>query len=135
MVFSDRIISMLRLTTCCRVLPEWLPFHPHRWWIHTRAVYLPMSYLYGVRFQAPENDLILSLRQVSVCACADTNQELMQFVRNSIPKTFIKYTGLTTVTISAKLIYMLLIAPSTMPSMLFLQVMNTAPSLPSVAWA
>ncbi|KAF8343480.1 terpenoid cyclases/protein prenyltransferase alpha-alpha toroid [Amanita rubescens] len=45
------------------VLPEWLPFHPHRWWIHTRAVYLPMSYLYGVRFQAPENDLILSLRQ------------------------------------------------------------------------
>lgn len=47
-----------------RVLPEWLPFHPHRWWIHCRMVYLPMSYLYGIRFQAKETDLILSLREV-----------------------------------------------------------------------
>ncbi|KAF8629085.1 hypothetical protein AX15_003578 [Amanita polypyramis BW_CC] len=45
------------------LLPDWVPFHPHKWWIHTRAVYLPMSYLYGVRFRAKENDLILSLRQ------------------------------------------------------------------------
>ncbi|KIY52935.1 terpene synthase [Fistulina hepatica ATCC 64428] len=45
------------------VLPEFLPIHPHRWWIHTRAVYLPMSYLYGVRFKMPENDLIMSLRK------------------------------------------------------------------------
>ncbi|KAJ3855089.1 terpenoid cyclases/protein prenyltransferase alpha-alpha toroid [Lentinula lateritia] len=45
------------------VLPTQLPFHPHRWWIHTRNVYIPMSYLYGVRFSAPENDLILSLRE------------------------------------------------------------------------
>ena len=27
-------------------------------------VYLPMSYLYGIRFQAKETDLILSLREV-----------------------------------------------------------------------
>lgn len=47
-----------------RVLPEWLPFHPYRWWIHCRMVYLPMSYLYGIRFQAKETDLILSLREV-----------------------------------------------------------------------
>ena len=47
-----------------RVLPEWLPFHPHRWWIHCRMVYLPMSYLYGSRFKARETDLILSLREV-----------------------------------------------------------------------
>ncbi|KAJ7623474.1 terpenoid cyclases/protein prenyltransferase alpha-alpha toroid [Roridomyces roridus] len=45
------------------LLPEWLPFHPHKWWIHTRTVYVPMSYLYGVRFTAPENDLILALRE------------------------------------------------------------------------
>lgn len=45
------------------LLPEWLPFHPHRWWIHVRTVYVPMSYLYGVRFKMEENDLILSLRQ------------------------------------------------------------------------
>ncbi|KAJ7035653.1 terpenoid cyclases/protein prenyltransferase alpha-alpha toroid [Mycena alexandri] len=45
------------------LLPDWLPFHPHRWWIHTRTVYVPMSYLYGVRFTMPENDLILALRE------------------------------------------------------------------------
>ncbi|KAH9939145.1 lanosterol synthase [Amylocystis lapponica] len=45
------------------LLPEWLPFHPHRWWIHTRNVYVPMGYLYGIRFAAEENDLILALRQ------------------------------------------------------------------------
>ena len=47
-----------------RALPEWLPFHPHKWWIHVRNVYIPMSYLYGVRYQMEENDLILSLREV-----------------------------------------------------------------------
>ncbi|KDR67988.1 hypothetical protein GALMADRAFT_257537 [Galerina marginata CBS 339.88] len=45
------------------LLPEWLPFHPHRWWIHVRCVYIPMSYLYGVKFKMEENDLILSLRE------------------------------------------------------------------------
>jgi len=47
-----------------RALPDWLSFHPHKWWIHVRNVYIPMSYLYGVRFQMEENDLILSLREV-----------------------------------------------------------------------
>ncbi|KAJ7224460.1 terpenoid cyclases/protein prenyltransferase alpha-alpha toroid [Mycena pura] len=45
------------------LLPDWIPFHPHKWWIHTRNVYIPMSYLYGVRFKMPENDLILALRE------------------------------------------------------------------------
>ncbi|KAF5320081.1 hypothetical protein D9611_010283 [Ephemerocybe angulata] len=45
------------------LLPEWLPFHPHRWWIQVRQVFLPMSYLYGVRFTMPENDMVLALRQ------------------------------------------------------------------------
>ncbi|KAG8761220.1 Lanosterol synthase (Oxidosqualene--lanosterol cyclase) [Serendipita sp. 396] len=45
------------------LLPEWLPIHPYRWWIHTRNVYIPMSYLYGVRYRATENGLIRALRQ------------------------------------------------------------------------
>ncbi|KAI0319638.1 terpene synthase [Amylostereum chailletii] len=45
------------------LLPEWVPFHPWRWWVHCRIVYIPMSYLYGVRFTAPEDPLILSLRE------------------------------------------------------------------------
>ena len=47
-----------------RLLPDWIPIHPHRWWIHTRNVYIPMGYLYGVRFKMEENDLVLSLREV-----------------------------------------------------------------------
>ncbi|EMD38881.1 hypothetical protein CERSUDRAFT_112601 [Gelatoporia subvermispora B] len=45
------------------LLPDITPFHPHKWWIHTRAVYLPMGYLYGIRFKMEENDLIRSLRE------------------------------------------------------------------------
>ncbi|KZV84909.1 terpene synthase, partial [Exidia glandulosa HHB12029] len=45
------------------LLPDWVPIHPHRWWIHTRAVYIPMSYLYGLRWQGEETPLVLSLRE------------------------------------------------------------------------
>ncbi|KAF8517972.1 terpenoid cyclases/protein prenyltransferase alpha-alpha toroid [Hysterangium stoloniferum] len=45
------------------LLPDWLPIHPHRWWIHTRQVYIPMSYLYGIRHRAPEAPIILALRK------------------------------------------------------------------------
>ena len=38
------------------------PIHPGKMWVHTRAVYLSMSYLYGVRFQAEETELIRQLR-------------------------------------------------------------------------
>lgn len=44
-------------------LPNWIPFHPWRWWIHTRQVYLSMSYLYGTKYQHPLNDLTRSLRE------------------------------------------------------------------------
>ncbi len=33
-------------------LPEWLPFHPHRWYCHTRYIYLGMAYLSGRGFVA-----------------------------------------------------------------------------------
>ena len=45
------------------LFPKWLPVHPWRYWCHTRMVYLPMAYCYAQRIKAPENELILSLRQ------------------------------------------------------------------------
>lgn len=44
-------------------LPDWLPIHPWRWWIHTRMVYIPMGYLWGNRFKAQMDDTIASLRE------------------------------------------------------------------------
>ncbi|MGR9085912.1 MAG: terpene cyclase/mutase family protein [Gammaproteobacteria bacterium] len=45
------------------LFPKWLPFHPWRYWCHTRMVYLPMAYCYAERIKAPENELIRSLRE------------------------------------------------------------------------
>jgi lanosterol synthase len=45
------------------LFPQWLPFHPWRYWCHSRLVYLPMAYCYAQRIKAPENELILSLRE------------------------------------------------------------------------
>jgi len=45
------------------LLPKWLPMHPSRYWCHCRMVYLPMAYCQAHRIQAPEDELILSLRE------------------------------------------------------------------------
>ncbi len=45
------------------ILPESLPIHPSRMWCHARMVYLPMSFLYGIRARIPEDPLILRLRR------------------------------------------------------------------------
>jgi lanosterol synthase len=45
------------------LFPKWLPFHPWRYWCHSRMVYLPMAYCYAQQIKMPENDLLLSLRQ------------------------------------------------------------------------
>jgi len=45
------------------LFPQWLPVHPWRYWCHSRMVYLPMAYCYAERIKAPENELILSLRE------------------------------------------------------------------------
>lgn len=47
-------------------LPDWLPVHPWRWWVHTRMVYIPISWLWGTHwvYEAAEKDhLIASLRE------------------------------------------------------------------------
>ncbi|KAL2864100.1 oxidosqualene cyclase helA [Aspergillus lucknowensis] len=45
------------------LLPSSLPFNPGKWWVHTRNVYISMSYLYGHRFVMPPTKLTLSLRE------------------------------------------------------------------------
>lgn len=45
------------------LLPRRFVLHPGRLWCHCRAVYLPMSYLYGKRFVGPDDTLIQSLRR------------------------------------------------------------------------
>eukprot|EP01063_Lacrimia_lanifica_P037495 TRINITY_DN7713_c0_g1_i1.p1 TRINITY_DN7713_c0_g1~~TRINITY_DN7713_c0_g1_i1.p1 ORF type:complete len:848 (+),score=243.57 TRINITY_DN7713_c0_g1_i1:38-2581(+) len=44
------------------LLPKWLWFNPGRMWCHTRMVYIPVGYLFGVKFQAPVDPLITELR-------------------------------------------------------------------------
>lgn len=44
------------------LLPWAVPVHPGRLWCHARMVYLPMSYLYGVRAAAPVDELIEQIR-------------------------------------------------------------------------
>jgi squalene/oxidosqualene cyclase-like protein len=45
------------------LLPRELPMHPSRLWCHARMVMLPMSYLYGVRMQAPVSELTREIRR------------------------------------------------------------------------
>jgi len=44
------------------LLPRSLPVHPGRLWCHCRMVYLPMAYLYGARYVAPETPVLRALR-------------------------------------------------------------------------
>ncbi|KAG8851509.1 Lanosterol synthase (Oxidosqualene--lanosterol cyclase) [Tulasnella sp. 330] len=45
------------------LLPEWTPVHPHKFWIHLRQVFIPMSFIYAKRWRAPRDPLIMSLRE------------------------------------------------------------------------
>ncbi|MFO0551306.1 MAG: terpene cyclase/mutase family protein [Polyangiaceae bacterium] len=45
------------------LLPRSLPLHPGRLWCHTRAIHLPVTYLYGRRWHGPVDELVLSLRR------------------------------------------------------------------------
>ena len=46
-----------------RLLPDWVPFAPWRWWIHLRQVFLAMSYTYSTRFTYPPTPLTLEIRE------------------------------------------------------------------------
>ncbi|MBW0496538.1 hypothetical protein O181_036253 [Austropuccinia psidii MF-1] len=45
------------------LLPDFLPFHPSRWWVHSRQIYLAMSYLFGQTVKAKLDPTLESLRQ------------------------------------------------------------------------
>ena len=45
------------------LLPNWIPFHPWRWWVHNRQVFLVMSYLYSLRRSRPVDEFTLALRE------------------------------------------------------------------------
>jgi len=45
------------------LLPRWMPFHPGRYWCHSRMVYLPMAYCYGNRIKAEIDPFINELRK------------------------------------------------------------------------
>jgi len=49
------------------LLPDGLPAHPSRFWCHSRMVYLPMSYLYGIRAQAPLTPVLRAIRGEIFC--------------------------------------------------------------------
>lgn len=36
------------------LLPDWIPFHPWRWWIHMRMVFLPMGFIWSQRWVYPK---------------------------------------------------------------------------------
>ena len=42
------------------LLPEWLPFHPRRFYSHTRLIYLGLAYISGKRFVADLPESIIS---------------------------------------------------------------------------
>lgn len=46
-----------------RLLPDWVPIHPWRWWVQCRVVYLPTSYLYANKCKMPLNTLLEELRR------------------------------------------------------------------------
>lgn len=42
--------------------PEWLPINPGNWWVHTRAIYLPLGYISANKIQCKLDDLLIELR-------------------------------------------------------------------------
>ncbi|KAI5295622.1 Lanosterol synthase (Oxidosqualene--lanosterol cyclase) [Ascosphaera acerosa] len=45
------------------LLPDWVPVHPWRWWVHNRMVELPMGFIWSKRFSHPVDDLTAQLRR------------------------------------------------------------------------
>lgn len=44
------------------MLPYWLSIHPGRWWVHTRGIYLPVSYLSSKQYCCPLDPLLEEIR-------------------------------------------------------------------------
>ncbi|AMD19738.1 HCL413Wp [Eremothecium sinecaudum] len=44
------------------LLPYFLTTHPARWWVHTRSIYLPVSYLAGIRYSCKLTPILEEIR-------------------------------------------------------------------------
>lgn len=43
-------------------IPYWMPVHPMRWWVHTRAIYIAAGYLATAKASCPIDNLLLAIR-------------------------------------------------------------------------
>lgn len=43
-------------------LPYWVPIHPMKWWVHTRAIYIPLGYLSTAEIQCELDPLLEEIR-------------------------------------------------------------------------
>ena len=55
-------VSLLPIDLEARLLPDWVPIAPWRWWIHMRQIFLPMSYVWSKKFSYPLTKLTKELR-------------------------------------------------------------------------
>ncbi|GAB7360754.1 hypothetical protein MBLNU230_g0628t1 [Neophaeotheca triangularis] len=46
------------------LLPDWVPFHPWRWWIHMRMVYLPMGFIWSQEWVYPKAETDSVVREL-----------------------------------------------------------------------
>lgn len=93
------LILIIGVLTCLhyRLLPDWAPIAPWRWWIHIRQVFLPMSYLWSKRFSHPLDSLTAQIRQELYTQPYDTidfaaHRNSISDTDNYYPKTWILHT-------------------------------------------
>lgn len=69
------------------LLPGAFPAHPGRFWCHARAVYLPLAYLYGRRWQVPDEPLLAELRDELFAPRAFEEIDFRREARNAVAAT------------------------------------------------
>ena len=90
----ERDLDEMRLMDLNRLLPDWVPFHPWRWWIHMRQVYLPMGYIWSKKFSYKETPLTRQLKDELFIQTWDSidfaaHRNTIANTDNYHPKTFI----------------------------------------------
>ncbi|XBW36026.1 hypothetical protein QEN19_001601 [Hanseniaspora menglaensis] len=49
------------------LLPSWVPVHPSKWWVHTRAIYLAVGHLSSLEYQCDLDPLLEEIREEIYC--------------------------------------------------------------------
>ena len=63
MSYTLAVALKILSTDIHRLLPDWVPVAPWRWWIHMRQVFLPMSFVYSKKYVFPQTALTQQLRE------------------------------------------------------------------------